>query len=91
MSDQDVKVQTFQDLQLAGDQLDRIPLKKVARLSLNSLRRQESDVEVYEFIFGQVVHRFEPDEFETEVSAVLLPELLKHLDKVGAGLESKKF
>lgn len=82
-----MKVQTFQDLQLAGDQLDRIPLKKVARLSLNSLRRQESDVEVYEFIFGQVVHRFEPDEFETEVSAVLLPELLKHLDKIALELK----
>nr|XP_019536745.2 uncharacterized protein LOC109407991 [Aedes albopictus] len=82
MSDQDIKVQSFTDLRLIGDQLDRIPLRKVCRISLNNLRRQESDLEVYEFIFGQVVHRFDPDEFETEVSAVLLPEVQKHLDKI---------
>ncbi|XP_062542747.1 uncharacterized protein LOC134210622 [Armigeres subalbatus] len=82
MSDQDIKVQTFNDLRLAGDQLDQIPLKKVSRISLNSLRRQDSDIEVYEFILGQIVHRYAPNDFEAEVSAVLLPELLKHLDKI---------
>ncbi|XP_065088105.1 uncharacterized protein LOC135709648 [Ochlerotatus camptorhynchus] len=82
MSDQDIKVQTFNELRLAEDQLDKIPLKKVSRISLNSLRRQECDIEVYEFVFGKVVQCFDPDEFEAEVSVALLPEVLKHLDKI---------
>ncbi|XP_055608281.1 uncharacterized protein LOC129755691 [Uranotaenia lowii] len=83
MTDDRERLQTFGDLQVVdASQLKNIPLKTIARISLNSLRRQESDVEVYEFVFGQISNGFDPDEFEKIVSQNLLPEFLKHLDKI---------
>ncbi|XP_058456189.1 uncharacterized protein LOC131433682 [Malaya genurostris] len=87
MADHLIKVQTFQDLKHAEDQLKHIPLKKIARIALNSLRRQESDVDVYEFLFAKVLYMFDPNEFETEIAQVLLPELGKHLHKIAVELE----
>ena len=76
-------VRTFADLRLAQDaQLGQIPLKKITRLSLNSLRRQDTDLEIYEFLFNRAVRQFELFEFESEVCDVVLPELVKHLYKV---------
>lgn len=74
-------VRTFADLRLAQD-VGGIPLQKITRLSLNSLRRQETDLEVYEFLFNRAVRHFELFEFESEVCDVVLPELVKHLCKV---------
>ncbi|XP_055531640.1 uncharacterized protein LOC129722314 isoform X2 [Wyeomyia smithii] len=82
MSESEIKVQTFYDLLYSEERIKYIPLKKIARISLNSLRRQESDFEIYEFLFTKVPVFFKPDEFEVEVSRLVLPELVKHLEKV---------
>ncbi|XP_053686731.1 uncharacterized protein LOC128736283 [Sabethes cyaneus] len=82
MNESKIKVQTFNDLRHSEEQLKLIPLKKIARVSLNSLRRQDSDFEVYEFLFTKVLYCFNPNEFETEISQLLLPELKQHLKKI---------
>ncbi|XP_058833030.1 uncharacterized protein LOC131690951 [Topomyia yanbarensis] len=86
MTDHTTQLLTFQDLRQA-DKLQSVSLKKIARICLNSLRRQESDVDVYEFLFTKVLYLFDPEEFETNVSLVLLPELGKHLHKIAVELE----
>ncbi|XP_055624239.1 uncharacterized protein LOC129767398 [Toxorhynchites rutilus septentrionalis] len=87
MDGQGDSIQTFSDLRLAHDRLNQIPMTKISQLSLDSLRRQDSDVEVYEYMFTEVLHFFDPDEFEKTVSEVLLPELLKHLKKIATELK----
>ncbi|XP_038120892.1 uncharacterized protein LOC119770314 [Culex quinquefasciatus] len=81
-------VRTFADLRLAQD-VGGIPLQKITRLSLNSLRRQETDLEVYEFLFNRAVQHFELFEFESEVCDVVLPELVKHLCKLESELKDQ--
>uniref|UniRef100_A0A1Q3FVY8 Uncharacterized protein n=1 Tax=Culex tarsalis TaxID=7177 RepID=A0A1Q3FVY8_CULTA len=83
-------VRTFADLRLAEDaQLGQIPLQKITRLSVNSLRRQDTDLEIYEFLFNRAVLQFELFEFESEVCDVVLPELVKHLYKLESELKDQ--
>ncbi|XP_050096557.1 uncharacterized protein LOC126578243 [Anopheles aquasalis] len=75
-------VHNASDLLLLGAEVGNVPLKEIAQRSLSSLRHQQSDIELYEFLFGNVITLFEPKEFEDEVSALVLPELVRFVDKI---------
>uniref|UniRef100_A0A182Q5H0 Uncharacterized protein n=1 Tax=Anopheles farauti TaxID=69004 RepID=A0A182Q5H0_9DIPT len=75
-------------LLLASTEVRHISLKDIAHTSIKGLRHQESDVELYEFLFANIIHLFDPHEFEGEVSSVLLPELVCFLDKIQVELQS---
>uniref|UniRef100_A0A182NM21 Uncharacterized protein n=1 Tax=Anopheles dirus TaxID=7168 RepID=A0A182NM21_9DIPT len=89
MSETNVIVNSANELLLlANTEVRHVPLKDIAQTSLKGLRRQEGDVELYEFLFANIIHLFEPHEFEQEVSCVLLPELVFFLEKIQAELQT---
>lgn len=82
MSETKVILNSANDLLLLGDAIRSVPLKDIAQASLKGLRRQESDLDLYAFLFTDAIHRFEPQEFELEISCTILPELVGFLEKV---------
>uniref|UniRef100_A0A182PM42 Uncharacterized protein n=1 Tax=Anopheles epiroticus TaxID=199890 RepID=A0A182PM42_9DIPT len=89
MSETKVIVNSANDLLLLGsDAVRHVPLKDIARTSLKGLRCQESDIELYAFLFTNAIHQFEPNEFEEEVSSTILPELVCYLEKIQSELQT---
>ncbi|XP_058065950.1 uncharacterized protein LOC131215576 [Anopheles bellator] len=81
-------VNSASDLLLLGAEVRTVPLSRIAQVTLGELRRHESDVELYEFLFTNVIHHFEPEQFEEEISVPVLPELVHFLDKLQSDLLS---
>uniref|UniRef100_A0A182JRH4 Uncharacterized protein n=1 Tax=Anopheles christyi TaxID=43041 RepID=A0A182JRH4_9DIPT len=88
MSETKVILNSANDLLLLGDAIRKVPLKDIAQTSLKGLRRQESDIDLYAFLFTNAIHQFEPQEFEVEISCAILPELVCFLDKIQSELQS---
>ncbi|XP_053674178.1 uncharacterized protein LOC128724479 [Anopheles nili] len=88
MGETKVIINSANDLLLLGDSVSNVPLKEIARVSLKGLHRLESDIGLYEFLFTNVIHRFDLKEFESEVSLAVLPELVLFLDKIQEELQS---
>ncbi|XP_052873699.1 uncharacterized protein LOC128279019 [Anopheles cruzii] len=83
-----VIVNSASDLLLLGAEVRTVPLSKIAQVTLSGLRRQESDVELYEFLFTNAIHHFEPEQFEEQISVPVLAELVHFLDKFQSELLS---
>ncbi|XP_041768992.1 uncharacterized protein LOC121591939 [Anopheles merus] len=88
MSETKVILNSANDLLLLGDAIRSVPLKDIAQASLKGLRRQESDLDLYAFLFTDAIHLFEPQEFELEISCTILPELVCFLEKIQSELQS---
>ncbi|ETN66292.1 hypothetical protein AND_001926 [Anopheles darlingi] len=88
MNETEAIVNNASDLLLLGAEVRNVPLKEIAKRSLSGLRHQESDIELYEFLFGNVITFFEPKEFEDEVSSLVLPELVRFVDKIQNELQT---
>ncbi|XP_050073831.1 uncharacterized protein LOC126561614 [Anopheles maculipalpis] len=88
MSETKVVINSANDLLLLGDAIRKVPLKEIAQTSLKGLRRQESDIDLYEFLFTNIIRHFEPREFEAEVLCAILPELVGYLEKIQSELQS---
>ncbi|XP_049299761.1 uncharacterized protein LOC125772270 [Anopheles funestus] len=88
MSETKVVLNSANDLLLLGDAIRDVPLKEIAQTSLKGLRRQESDVDLYEFLFTNIIHQFDPREFEEEISCAILPELVCFLEKIQSEVQS---
>uniref|UniRef100_A0A182HM04 Uncharacterized protein n=1 Tax=Anopheles arabiensis TaxID=7173 RepID=A0A182HM04_ANOAR len=88
MSETKVILNSANDLLLLGEAIRSVPLKDIAQASLKGLRRQESDLDLYAFLFTDAIHRFEPQEFELEISCTILPELVGFLEKIQSELQS---
>ncbi|XP_053665778.1 uncharacterized protein LOC128714921 [Anopheles marshallii] len=88
MSETKVILNSANDLLLLGDAICNVPLKHIAQTSLKGLRRQESDIELYEILLTNIIHQFEPREFEAEISCAILPELVCFLEKIQSEVQS---
>uniref|UniRef100_A0A182LY36 Uncharacterized protein n=1 Tax=Anopheles culicifacies TaxID=139723 RepID=A0A182LY36_9DIPT len=88
MSETKVILNSANDLLLLGDAIRNVPLKDIAQTSLKGLRRQESDIDLYEYLFTNIIHQFEPREFEAEISCAILPELVCYLEKIQSDVQS---
>uniref|UniRef100_A0A182WKC4 Uncharacterized protein n=1 Tax=Anopheles minimus TaxID=112268 RepID=A0A182WKC4_9DIPT len=88
MSETKVILNSANDLLLLGDAIRDVPLKQIAQTSLKGLRRQESDIDLYEFLFTNIIHQFDPREFEAEISCAILPELVCYLEKIQSEVQS---
>ncbi|XP_035913901.1 uncharacterized protein LOC118512896 [Anopheles stephensi] len=88
MSEIKVVQNSANDLLLLGDAIRNVPLKEIAQKSLKGLRRQESDIDLYEFLFTNIIRQFEPREFEADVSCAILPELVCFLEKIQSEVQS---
>ncbi|XP_052895247.1 uncharacterized protein LOC128302459 [Anopheles moucheti] len=88
MSETKLILNSANDLLLVGDGIRNVPLKHIAQTSLKGLRRQESDIELYEILLTNIIHQFDPREFEAEVSCAILPELVCFLEKIQSEVQS---